>query len=83
MTIKLTGSKGIYSVIDTDRTDGKSHGQVERIAYPVSDRRGGVDLVTRWEARRPHEILINQAYGFPTFRTRAEAVHYLAGLMPE
>ncbi len=83
MTIKLTGNKRIYSVIDTDRTDGKSFGQVERISFPVSDWRGGVNLETRWEARRPHEILINQAYGFPTFRTRAEAVRYLSGLVAE
>ncbi len=75
MNIKLRGNNGLYSVIDTD---GKFCGQIERIQWPMPDRRGWVTSLTRWEARRPHEVLINQNFAFPTFATRGEAARYLA-----
>ena len=53
-------------------------GQVARISWPVQRANGEVDVERCWEARAPWQIAQVNAYGYPAFRTRAEAVAYLA-----
>ncbi|ERS24864.1 hypothetical protein HMPREF1301_00249 [Propionibacterium sp. KPL2005] len=53
-------------------------GQVTRISWPTQRANGEVSSELRWEARAPWQIGEVNAYGYPTFRTRAEAVAHLA-----
>lgn len=53
-------------------------GQVTRISWPVRRANCEVSSELRWEARAPWQIAEVNAYGYPAFRTRAEAVAYLA-----
>ncbi len=51
-------------------------GSVEKIEWPTQ-KDGIVTVETRWEARRAHEMLMNNPFGFPTFATRRSAVEHL------
>ena len=57
-------------------------GQVRkiRIPYQVITQDGTTDIMERryWEARRPHQVLEVNPWGFPMFDTRREAVDHLA-----
>nr|DAI62816.1 MAG TPA: hypothetical protein [Caudoviricetes sp.] len=53
-------------------------GQVTRISWPIQRANGEVFSELRWEARAPWQIAEVNACGYPAFRTRAEAVAYLA-----
>lgn len=57
-------------------SDGHHRGTVGKIDYPVSVN-GRVTVEQRWEARRPHEVLIVEPFSFPTFAAKCEAVSYL------
>ncbi len=59
------------------QVDGRNVGFVSKVEWPIQ-RNGIVTVVDRWEARKPHEALVNNHLGFPTFATRREAVAYLA-----
>lgn len=61
----------------TDRQTGRELGNVHRIDWPTS-RDGQVNVERRWEARKPHQTLVVNHFGFPTFATRREAAEWLA-----
>lgn len=61
----------------TGRSTGREYGLVQKIDWPISIN-GWVEVEPRWEARRPHEVLIVSEFSFPTFATRREAVAHLA-----
>lgn len=60
-----------------DRGDHRI-GSVSRIDWPSQLDNGEIITEKRWEARRPWESAIVNPYGFPVFKTRKEAVNYLA-----
>lgn len=64
------------------RHDGETIGYVRKVTVPYSAE--VVRTETRFEARRPHEALINAEVGtFPTFKTKLEAAEYLASGVAE
>ena len=60
-----------------DRETGRNIGHVSRIQWPRQVG-GIVEITERWEARRPHEMLTVNPFGFPTAGTRREAAALLA-----
>lgn len=53
-------------------------GEVSRIICPVQLDNGEVSDELVWEARTPGQVGEVNPYSYPVFRTRAEAVAYLA-----
>ena len=77
-TVKIsTISRGSATV--HDRETGKDLGWVCRIEWPTQLPNGEIEVKRVWEARKPHETLIVNDWGFPTFPTRREAAQHLAG----
>lgn len=57
--------------------DGREIGWVAKVEFP-HQRNGQVWIEERWEARLPHQVLVNDPLSFPTFEQKDEALAWLA-----